>query len=150
MSPLFFVRYHKLFGRPVPESCRQTSPRGANSFPGGPEFPPSEGSVLHYVYQCLFSPGVSVKVTSRVMEMTSDLLESEEGVQLVLRHVHALLGYLGGRVGKTEGTRIEREGGNLQLEFDVLSRYTEVMMECMQKYAASKHTGCMCGCVYIF
>ena len=63
------------------------------------------------------------------MEMTLDLLECAdedggEGVSLVLGHVPTLLAYLGGRVRSKCERTAEGEGGNLQLEFNVLSRYT--------------------------
>ena len=128
---VFTFRYHKLLRRLVPENLALCYPRGANISPGGQEFPPGATPILHYVYQCLFSPGVSGRVTGIVMEMTLDLLdgggeggeEGEGGVELVMSHVLALLAYLGGRV-KAKGDRsAEGEGGNLQLEFNVLSRY---------------------------
>lgn len=46
---------------------------------GGPsEFPPGGRTILFYVYQCLFSPGVKESVTSLILEMTLDLLDDNE------------------------------------------------------------------------
>ena len=72
-----------------------------------------------------------MRVAGCVMEMTLDLLECAgedgerggEGVRLVLAHVPTLLAYLGGRVRSKYEKTADGEGGNLQLEFTVLSRY---------------------------
>ena len=124
---IFFFRYHKLLGQPVPNHLHLGSPRGSNTSPGGQEFPRGAAPILHYVYRCLFSPGVSGRVTGCVMEMTLDLLEGGEeeggeGVRLVLGHVPTLLSYLGDRVRSKCEKAAEVEGGNLQLEFNVLSK----------------------------
>ena len=46
---------------------------------------------------------------------------SAAGVELVSRFIPTLLTYLGGKV-RALGERTGKEGGNLQLEFRVLSR----------------------------
>ena len=47
--------------------------------------------------------------------------EGSAGVELVSRFIPTLLTYLGGKV-RALGERAGKEGGNLQLEFSVLSR----------------------------
>jgi U3 small nucleolar RNA-associated protein 20 len=126
-----FPRYHRLLNRTVPENLLPCSPQGSNISAGGPKF--SSGgptSILHHVYQCLFSAGVSERVTGSILQMTLDLLESGEreggtggeGVGLVLCHLPTLLAYLSGRVRERGERTADKEGGNLQLEFNVLSR----------------------------
>ena len=44
----------------------------------GSEFPPEATTVLYYVYQCLFSPGVTETVTSSILDMTLDLLDGRD------------------------------------------------------------------------
>ena len=113
-----------MLNRTAPEGVLPCWPCGSNIPPRGAEISSNPQSILHYVYRCLFSPRVSAKVTGVVMDMTSDLLESEgEGVWLVLGHVPTLLVYLSGRVRGREPTAVRREGGNFQLELSVLSKY---------------------------
>lgn len=116
-----------MLGQPVPNHLHLGSPQGSNISPGGQEFPRGAAPILHYVYRCLFSPGVTGRVTGCVMEMTLDLLEGGEdeggeGVRLVLGHVPTLLSYLGDRVRSKCEKAADVEGGNLQLEFNVLSK----------------------------
>ena len=49
------------------------------------------------------------------------IVETGEGAKLVACFIPTLLAYLGGRV-RARGEKTEIEGGNLQLEFSVLSR----------------------------
>ena len=74
-------RYHHLLGRLVPKHLMECSSRGPNISSGGLEFPPEATAILYYVYQCLFSQGVSESVTSAVLELTLNLLDGERDTQ---------------------------------------------------------------------
>ena len=56
------------------------SPQAVNINPGGLKFPQGGTGILYYVYQCLFSPTVSSKVTSAILEMTLDFLGDQSAV----------------------------------------------------------------------
>lgn len=71
-----FFRYRNFLCRAVPENLLVNSSQEENISLGGPsEFPPGARTILHYVYQCLFSPGVRECVTGLILEMTLDLLD---------------------------------------------------------------------------
>lgn len=55
---------------------------------GQSEFPPGARTVLHYVYLCLFSPGVRESVTNLILEMTLDLLDNKDSEV----HVYTIIG----------------------------------------------------------
>ena len=69
------IRYHYLLIRQVPDHVRLSSHQRENTPLRGPEISPGGREILYYVYQCLFSPGVSERVVGVVLEMTLDLLE---------------------------------------------------------------------------
>lgn len=136
-------RYHYLLGRSLPEELVTLPPTES-------EASPDRTVLLYYVFQCLFSPGVSPKVSNTVLELTLNLLGDShgpsphametaasvdtaepaaggssvgEGVGLVSRFIPTLLMYLGQRV-KAVGEKADSHGQTgLQLEFTVLSRY---------------------------
>ena len=80
--------------REVPEHVIATSSFKENGSPAG-GIPPGGREIMYYVYQCLFSPGVSERVTSVVMEMTLELLGETDTHSTDSSEVHMYMYLLG-------------------------------------------------------
>ena len=108
--------------------------------------------ILHFVYQCLLNKNISSKVSHTILELTLNLIKGEEeeeefendnedgfvnhtvddcipledpsplGLELVKHFVPILLQYLSSVIRNNSKQQSKVED-NLQLEFDVLSRY---------------------------